>query len=303
MKNVLSYIFFTCLISWLSVGILYYLKPETGLPELQVFGMFYMLIPALVAYLLQKFRYKQSVTGSLFISFKLNKWFVYALLLPFLLIFISFLISLLLPDVHFTLNAEGIIERYKESMPPEQIEKIQQQVGKQSPVLFFLLMIVQAFVAGCTINALFAFGEELGWRGYMLYHLKHWSFLKVSAFTGIIWGIWHFPFILQGHNYPYHPIAGVFLMIIFCVLISPLLTYIVIKSKSVIAAAIFHGSINAFGGLPLVYLVGGDDISVGIMGYSGFIAIILVVFAFFLWDKYYTKENIFTSEIRNIIED
>ena len=31
---------------------------------------------------------------------------------------------------------------------------------------------------------------------------------------GLIWGIWHAPFIFQGHNYPQYPVAGVFMMTI-----------------------------------------------------------------------------------------
>ena len=35
------------------------------------------------------------------------------------------------------------------------------------------------------------------------------GFLKTSVLTGFIWGVWHAPIILQGHNYPQHPVAGV----------------------------------------------------------------------------------------------
>ena len=35
---------------------------------------------------------------------------------------------------------------------------------------------------------------------------------KSSWVIGVIWGFWHAPLILQGHNYPQHPWAGVFMM-------------------------------------------------------------------------------------------
>ncbi len=37
-----------------------------------------------------------------------------------------------------------------------------------SPVVMFWLMMVQAVIAGSTINAIAGFGEELGWRGFLL---------------------------------------------------------------------------------------------------------------------------------------
>jgi membrane protease YdiL (CAAX protease family) len=101
----------------------------------------------------------------------------------------------------------------------------------------------------------------------------------------------------MGHNYPQHPIAGVGMMIIWCILLSPVITYIVIKSKSVITAAIFHGTLNAISGITKLYLVGGDDLTNGVTGIVGFVSLLLVNTAFFLYDKYITKENIFTKVI------
>jgi len=39
--------------------------------------------------------------------------------------------------------------------------------------------------------------------------------------------------------------GGVFMMMIFCLLLSPIFSYIRIKSRSVVAAAIMHGTLNA----------------------------------------------------------
>ena len=85
------------------------------------------------------------------------------------------------------------------------------------------------------------------------------------------------------------------MMVIFCILLTPMMIYIVIKSKSVITAAIFHGSNNAICGITLLYLSGGNDITNNVTGIAGFIALLLVNCAFFLYDKYITRENIFTN--------
>jgi membrane protease YdiL (CAAX protease family) len=112
-----------------------------------------------------------------------------------------------------------------------------------------------------------------------------------------VWGLWHFPLILIGHNYPQHPVIGAGMMVIFCVLLTPMMIYIVIKSKSVITAAIFHGCLNAIAGLHILFLSGGNDLTNGITGISGFIALLFMNLAFYVYDKYITKENLFTNKI------
>ena len=52
------------------------------------------------------------------------------------------------------------------------------------------------------LNAVTCFGEEWGWRGYLLPHLLERFSLPVTLLvSGIIWGIWHAPITVLGHNY------------------------------------------------------------------------------------------------------
>jgi membrane protease YdiL (CAAX protease family) len=92
-------------------------------------------------------------------------------------------------------------------------------------------------------------------------------------------------------------VAGVGMMIVFCILLTPVMIYIVIKSKSVITAAIFHGANNAISGITILYIIGGNDLTNGVTGIAGFIALLLVNLSFYYYDKYITKENIFTKII------
>lgn len=62
---------------------------------------------------------------------------------------------------------------------------------------------------GATVNAIFAFGEEFGWRGYLLWELAPWGFWKASFAIGAVWGLWHAPIIVAGYNYPSFSIIGV----------------------------------------------------------------------------------------------
>jgi membrane protease YdiL (CAAX protease family) len=133
-----------------------------------------------------------------------------------------------------------------------------------------------ALIAGPTVNAFFAFGEEIGWRGFLQRELAHLGFWKLSLLTGLIWGIWHTPLILQGLNYPEHPLAGVGMMIAFTTLLSPLFAYVRTRTKSVIGAAIMHGSLNAVAGISVAFVKGGSDLLVGLTGLCGLVVLSFV---------------------------
>jgi len=293
MKRAIQFIGLTCLVSWAIAGtaILLGLR-STQTIVYTVFAMFYMLLPALCAIILQLV-HKEKPFRNLSVSFRLNWWFLVAGIVPFIASFLALGISLFLPGVSFSSNYDGVLQY----IPEDQMELALEQLSKFPPVIFLLLQIFQALIAAYTINAVFAFGEELGWRGYLLKALQNKKLLPVSLITGIVWGLWHFPLILLGHNYPEHPVAGVGMMVIFCILLSPMMTYIVIKSKSVITAAIFHGAINAISGISILYLVGGNDLTNGMTGIAGFISLLLVNGALYFYDKYISKENIFTSVV------
>lgn len=108
------------------------------------------------------------------------------------------------------------------------------------------------------INTLFAFGEELGWRGYLLPRLLPLGQGRALLLSGIIWGLWHAPVILQGHNYPGHPYLGVLLMVGFCILLGTILGWLYLRTGSPWAPALGHGAVNAVAGLPLLFISGVD---------------------------------------------
>ena len=303
MKKSIQYIILVCAVSWAAAGTAVLLGLRGGQRAVfdvqaliyTAFAAAYMLLPAACAVILQLI-HKEKPFRNLNISFRLNWWFLIAGIVPFIYSFMALGISLLFPNVSFSVTYEGFLSL----LPAGQAELVTQQISKFPPVLYLLVQIINALIAGFTINAVFGLGEELGWRGYLLGSLKGKKFLPVSLIIGTVWGLWHFPLILLGHNYPQHPVAGVGMMIVFCILLTPMMIYIVIKSKSVITAAIFHGANNAIGGISVLYLSGGNDITNGLTGIAGFIALLFMDLLFFLFDKYILKENIFTKTIGDV---
>lgn len=123
--------------------------------------------------------------------------------------------------------------------------------------ILLIVQLAQGLLLGPAINVFATMGEELGWRGFLLPKLLPLGQWKAILLSGVIWGVWHAPAILQGHNYPGYEIAGVFMMILFCIAIGAVMSWLYLATKSTWAPAFGHAAVNAWGGLPLIFLVAG----------------------------------------------
>ncbi|MEK7847611.1 MAG: CPBP family intramembrane glutamic endopeptidase, partial [Chloroflexota bacterium] len=260
--------------SWLMAGLFYILGGRWNTPAAVAVAVAYMSVPMTAAIIVQKVIFREPLRGPLGISFRPNRWFLVAWLLPPATAFATIGVSLLLPGVEYSPEMAGMFERFRSLLTPEQLEEMKRQAATL-PVHPIWLGLAQGLVAGITVNAVAGFGEELGWRGLLLKELGHLGFWRCSALIGLIWGVWHAPLILQGHNYPQHPVAGAFMMVAFTLLLSPIFSYVRLRANSVIAAAIVHGSLNATLGLALIVVKGGNDLLIGGTGLAGFIVLAL----------------------------
>jgi membrane protease YdiL (CAAX protease family) len=274
-KKVGLFIGLTYLFSWIIVIFFLALGGSWNSPYTLFILIAFMFVPSIIAITLQKIVCKEPLKEPLGISFKVNRYFLMAWLLPPAIMFATLGISLLFPGIQYSPGMEGMIERFRNTLTSVQIEELQNQIA-ESPIHPFWIALLQGLIAGPTINAVAGLGEELGWRGFLQKELSKLDFWKSSMMIGIVWGIWHAPIILQGHNYPEHPSVGVIMMIVFTVLLSPIFSYVRIKAKSVIAAAIMHGSLNATVGLAIMPIQGGNDLTVGVTGLSGFIILTII---------------------------
>jgi membrane protease YdiL (CAAX protease family) len=267
-------------ISWSLAGLYWLAGGEWGTPVSTVVGVGFMFGPAAATLLVRRgARFERPYWSGLrreeAIFLKPDRFFAIAWLLPVLLAVATLGASLLWPGVSFSAGMEGMFERFADSLPPDQLELMRQQVA-ELPMHPFWLGLISALFAGPTINAVAAFGEELGWRGFLQRELLPMGFWRSSMLIGVVWGLWHAPLIAQGHNYPDHPWIGIGMMTLFCTLWAPILGWLRLRSGSVIAATIAHGAINASAGLPLLVILGGDDLSVGLTGAAGMAVALLV---------------------------
>ena len=167
------------------------------------------------------------------------------------------------------------------------------------PIPLSVLMLSQAFTGlffGPIMNIVTCFGEEWGWRGYLLPKMaEKLPAIPMLLINGVIWGLWHAPLTAIGHNYgvgyPGFPFAGIAMMCFFCIVVGVFLSYVSMKTKSCIPAALAHGGINSIGALGMYFTKDGGNpfvgpVPTGIVGGLPFIvvAVIIVVF-YFMKDK------------------
>lgn len=307
MKRAIKYSIIVCLASWIFAAFMIFglgIKNISDNPmRYTICASLYMLFPMLCALVLQivtcrKKHVRVSLRETGLLRFKIKWSWLVAWILPIIIVLLTMFVNLLLPNCEFNTDMSSLIP--VDSVPGEQKEMLSMFLN---PTFMIVITMISGLFAGITINALFAFGEEYGWRNYLVDALREKKFAFASTFIGVVWGIWHFPLILLGHNYPQHNVAGVFMMVIFCVLFSFVETYFVLKAKSVYPAAIFHGTINAIAGLNVIMIKGGSDLLNGISGLSGFIAVAIIILLIFCYDRFVSKDDIFYKTIGEVLGD
>jgi len=291
MKKAIRFSIVVCLFSWAMAAVAHWgfgmgADTPTGL---MIFSTLYMFFPMLTALVLQAID-KEKFNHTGLVNFKVSWPWVVAWLLPVVLSLTCILVNGWMPGVELQYNSEQLINQYH--VPEEQQEMVREQLGKLPAYLLIISTIFSGLIAGITVNAIAAFGEEYGWRNYLVGALREVKFWKAALFIGIVWGLWHFPLILMGHNYPNEPRWGVLLMVVMCILLGAIELYFVLKSKSMIVAAILHGTINAVSGITIYFTLGGNDFLNGMAGLAGFIVMAVTIFCIWIYDKYISKDNI-----------
>jgi len=292
MKKAIRYSIIVCLISWVAAAVARF---GFGMDRVNTpmffttFATFYMFLPMITALILQAID-KEKFNHTDLVNFKVSWPWVVAWLLPVVMVFLCISINGLMPGVELQYNSEQLINQYH--VPEDQQEMVREQLGNMPSYLMLISIVFGGLLAGISVNAIAAFGEEYGWRNYLVGALREVRFWKAALFIGIVWGIWHFPLILMGHNYPNEPYWGVLLMVVMCILLGIIELYFVLKSKSMVVAAILHGTINAVSGTTIYFTLGGNDFLNGMAGLSGFIVMMMTILCIWIYDKRISKENL-----------
>ncbi|MBQ4600420.1 MAG: CPBP family intramembrane metalloprotease [Oscillospiraceae bacterium] len=158
-----------------------------------------------------------------------------------------------------------------------------------------LIQLVQAFLLAPVMNFITCFGEEWGWRGYLLPKMENrLGTVPLLLVTGVIWGIWHAPLTAIGHNYGMgyagFPFTGIAMMCLFCIVMGIFLSFVSLKTRSCIPAILGHGAINGIGAIGIYFTQDGGDPFVGpaptgIIGMIPFMIVAICMVIALLRDK------------------
>ena len=111
------------------------------------------------------------------------------------------------------------------------------------PVYLGIMMIV-LLLSSC----LSALGEELGWRGFMYPVMERvMGRKKALLLGGLIWAIWHMPIMIAGLYQANTQLwYGLVMFTVQIVLMSVIMSWLRMKTNSVIPALFIHASHNLF---------------------------------------------------------
>lgn len=194
------------------------------------------------------------------------KYYLYAYAYPFVVIALGLVFVFLLgtASIDFTKTGSFIV-KYRR--------------GPDIPI--YLAVLILALLPFVNI---FAFGEEYGWRGFLLPKLiRRFNLLVGLLLTGTIWGLWYAPLVLMSSiqktaYYPHHPdLVGIAAFTVFAVLLGFFLGWLRLKSKSVFPAALGHAVVNAYIGLGAVIAPGEDELMTFPYGLPVMLALLVIV--------------------------
>lgn len=242
-KGLFSYLFITFTLTWIIEGalVLTGMRMEGAPPlygQLIIAGV--MWVPALATFLTIKFVTHE---GFAITNLRFGSWRPYvaaALLMPaaFAVIYgLTWLLGLGQPDWQLV--------QFREMMAAAGQDL--DAGGDFNSAQVLALAFVSSIFVGPTINGLFGFGEEFGWRGYLLPKLMPLGKVRAYLWVGIIWGLWHAPLILVGFNYPGYPALGILAMMGFATTVGIYLNEMTLRHRSSILAGSIHGALNGQG--------------------------------------------------------
>lgn len=237
MRHVTQYIGIVFLLSWALDLVVY---QQGGLSNGRVFGALVgvqMLIPALVALVFRKWVSKEGFAES-GLGLGRKRYYLIGGGLILAWIAAAYLFSAATPWLQAANPADKAHEL---------LALIAQKTGKPLDVplpAFLGGMALQTVLVGALLGLPAYFGEEYGWRGYLLPKLMELGALRAIVLHGVVWGLWHAPIIAMGHNYPGYPVAGILLMTVFCVLMGAFLAWLFYASGSVWVVSLTHGLLN-----------------------------------------------------------
>ena len=251
MKKLSKYLLWAFGAAWvlqIIAGVLYRKGNSMGYSVVLAVSMFVPLLAAVLSGVgIRRIGWKPHIKGNI-------RWILFAWFAPAILGMIGAgLYFMLVPNAvdttfayaHTLLGNEGLAQLESNGL---------------SVQMYAVISTVSAITYAPFVNMLLAIGEEAGWRGTMYPILKeHFGIVKGRLIGGAVWGVWHWPImLLAGYEYGTiywgAPVTGALLFCIITISMGILFDFLYEKTNCIWAPALCHGAINAFAGVPTLFL-------------------------------------------------
>ncbi len=136
------------------------------------------------------------------------------------------------------------------------------------------LVIWVELAALSLLSTVIFWGEEFGWRGYLQVRLLRGRPLLAAVATGIIWGVWHYPFyFLPSYSHGSQHYAVLLVFPVSTTLLSIIFGWLRQRTGSVWVASLAHASVNCLGpNLVTLWFVGEPDTAIwSYLGMAGWL--------------------------------
>lgn len=286
-KSILIFLGFAFGIAWLTGLVIYLTGGLANTPRI-IFGLplaglllatTYMWAPAL-ANIFTRIITRQGFANAGLRPYIRHGWpyWVAAWLLPSILTILGAVLFFLIYPQYYagTSTLRTQLQAAGQTVPP----------GSLWPII--IIQTAAAVLISPPINGLFTFGEEFGWRGYLLPKLTPLGTRRAVLLLGVIWGIWHWPVIVMGYeygfDYPGFPWLGMLLFLLFTISAGTLLAWVTYQGRSIWPAVIGHGAINGIAAIAALFTSSNPKplsllgpLPVGIIGMAGYLLLALVI--------------------------
>jgi membrane protease YdiL (CAAX protease family) len=288
-RRILIFLAFTCGITWTGTLVL---RVTVGRDDLvtamllanQVFTLWTPALANVATRLITKEGWGQLMLRP---NFRRGwRFYLAAWLLPFLAIIVGGAIFYLLFPQSFDSSLGEVRKGYATLL-------LAPWAAAANPWVVLLSMTVEFMILYVPLYTVLSFGEEFGWRAYLLPKLVerfagrsaeepgHPDRLdaaggrKAALLVGVIWGVWHWPgqFLFN----PDMTILQALLSLVAICSMSVLLSWVTLRSGSMWPAAVGHGTHNLILNVPSLLQKGPPNPLFGLIGSVGYYAVALVL--------------------------
>ncbi len=209
------------------------------------FPLVFMGTPALAVFITRKLTNDTTPLKFSTKIFKNKKALLFSTLIPGAAIFLGTVLFFLIFPEDLDFQGRYISETYGAYGAPQEIELT-------IATMFLMGFIIYAISAVAFPVWYIALGEDIGWQGYMLPLLcKKMSVKCAVIINGVLWGLAHAPLIYYGMNYGTDyfgaPYTGMLMMVLVTIVLGTWMSYITLKTKNCMYAAIIHGAADIIG--------------------------------------------------------